>query len=72
MFSERVQSRAAQREATRQRVLSTAERLFRDQGFGATTVRQIAADASAIFQLTLIAEITEVLARAGLDDAGSS
>ncbi|WP_420834251.1 TetR family transcriptional regulator [Streptomyces yunnanensis] len=46
MFSERVQSRAAQREATRQRVLSAAERLFRDQGFGATTVRRIAADAA--------------------------
>ncbi|MGW1678171.1 TetR/AcrR family transcriptional regulator [Saccharopolyspora sp. NPDC002376] len=30
---------------TRQKVLSAAERLFRDQGFGATTVRQIAAEA---------------------------
>ncbi|TVT53411.1 TetR/AcrR family transcriptional regulator [Amycolatopsis rhizosphaerae] len=45
MFSEHVQSRAARREATRQRVLAAAERLFRDQGFGATTVRQIAAEA---------------------------
>ncbi|MFG3255426.1 TetR/AcrR family transcriptional regulator [Streptomyces sp. NPDC048172] len=45
MFSERVQSRGAKREATRDRVLLAAERLFRDQGFGATTVRQIAAEA---------------------------
>ncbi|MFI5688129.1 TetR/AcrR family transcriptional regulator [Streptomyces sp. NPDC051636] len=45
MFTEPVQSRAAKREATRQKVLAAAERLFRAQGFGATTVRQIAADA---------------------------
>ena len=45
MFSERVQSRAERRDATRRRVLASAERLFRDQGFGATTVRQIAAEA---------------------------
>jgi AcrR family transcriptional regulator len=45
MFSERVQSRAERREATRRTVLATAERLFRDQGFGATTVRRIAAEA---------------------------
>ncbi|MEV0321159.1 TetR/AcrR family transcriptional regulator [Streptomyces sp. NPDC050658] len=45
MFTEPVQSRAAKREATRQKVLAAAERLFREQGFGATTVRQIAADA---------------------------
>ncbi|MDA3628992.1 TetR/AcrR family transcriptional regulator [Saccharopolyspora sp. WRP15-2] len=30
---------------TRQKVLTAAERLFRDQGFGATTVRKIAAEA---------------------------
>jgi AcrR family transcriptional regulator len=45
VFSEHVQSRAEKREATRQRVLAASERLFRDQGFGATTVRQIAAEA---------------------------
>jgi AcrR family transcriptional regulator len=45
VFSEQVQSRAEKREATHWKVLASAERLFRDQGFGATTVRQIAADA---------------------------
>jgi len=45
MFSEHVQPRAARRETTRQNVLASAERLFRSQGFGTTTVRQIAADA---------------------------
>ncbi|MFF8846251.1 TetR/AcrR family transcriptional regulator [Streptomyces sp. NPDC015127] len=45
MFSERVQSRAAKREATRLKVLASAERLFRERGFGPTTIRQIAADA---------------------------
>ncbi|MFG2595169.1 TetR/AcrR family transcriptional regulator [Streptomyces sp. NPDC048462] len=45
MFSERVQSRVAQREATRLKVLSSAERLFREQGFGSSTIRQIATDA---------------------------
>lgn len=45
MFSEHVQTRAARRESTRQNVLASAEQLFRSQGFGTTTVRQIAADA---------------------------
>jgi AcrR family transcriptional regulator len=45
MFTEHVHSRAEKREATRLKVLASAERLFRAQGFGATTVRQIAADA---------------------------
>lgn len=45
MFTERVHSRAEKREATRLKVLASAERLFRAQGFGATTIRQIAADA---------------------------
>ena len=45
MFSERVQSRTEKREATRHRVLASAEQLFRERGFGATTVRQVAADA---------------------------
>ncbi|MCX4768569.1 TetR/AcrR family transcriptional regulator [Streptomyces sp. NBC_01285] len=45
MFSEHVQSRAAKREATRRKVLSSAERLFREQGFGSSTIRQIATDA---------------------------
>ncbi|MDG3011635.1 TetR/AcrR family transcriptional regulator [Rhodococcus sp. D2-41] len=45
MFTEHVQSRGEQRDATRQKVLSTAERLFRESGYGATTVRQIAAAA---------------------------
>lgn len=45
MFSERVQSRAVQREATRLKVLASAERLFREQGFGSSTIRQIATDA---------------------------
>jgi AcrR family transcriptional regulator len=45
MFTEPVQSRPAKRETTRRKVLAAAERLFREQGFGATTVRQIASDA---------------------------
>lgn len=45
VFTERVRSRSARREATRQKVLASAERLFRERGFAATTVRQIAADA---------------------------
>lgn len=45
MFTERVQSRVAKREATRRKVLSSAEKLFREQGFGASTIRQIATDA---------------------------
>ncbi|ROQ77301.1 TetR family transcriptional regulator [Streptomyces sp. CEV 2-1] len=45
MFSEHVQSRAVKREATRRKVLSSAERLFREQGFGSSTIRQIATDA---------------------------
>lgn len=45
MFTERVQSRADQKADTHQRVLAAAEALFRDQGFAATTVRQIAASA---------------------------
>lgn len=45
MFTEHVQSRAAARDETRAKVLSSAERLFRQQGFAATTVRQIATDA---------------------------
>jgi AcrR family transcriptional regulator len=45
MFTEHVHSRAAKREATRLKVLASAERLFREQGFGATTIRQIATDA---------------------------
>ncbi|WP_345471215.1 TetR/AcrR family transcriptional regulator [Actinoallomurus oryzae] len=45
MFTERVHSRSAKREATRQKVLAAAERLFRTQGFRVTTIRQIAADA---------------------------
>jgi AcrR family transcriptional regulator len=45
MFTEPVQNRSEKRESTRLGVLAAAERLFREQGFGATTVRQIAADA---------------------------
>lgn len=45
MFTERVQSRSAQRDATTSRVLASAERLFRAQGFDATTIRGIAAEA---------------------------
>lgn len=45
MFTEPVQSRVTQREATRRKVLASAERLFREQGFGASTIRQIATDA---------------------------
>jgi len=45
MFTEHVQSRAAARDETRVKVLASAERLFRGQGFAATTVRQIATDA---------------------------
>ena len=50
MFSEPVQKRstggrAAQGERTRQRVLATAEDLFRARGFAATSIRDIAAGA---------------------------
>ncbi|MFB7877660.1 TetR/AcrR family transcriptional regulator [Nocardia sp. NPDC056064] len=45
MFNERVQSRSEQQAATRQKVLAAADRLFRAQGFKATTIRQIAAEA---------------------------
>ncbi|MEW2396400.1 TetR/AcrR family transcriptional regulator [Streptomyces sp. NPDC046862] len=45
VFSERVQSRAERRRISREKVLAAAERLFREQGFDATTVRQIAAEA---------------------------
>lgn len=45
MFTERVQPRQAQRQATRRGVLDAAETLFHAQGFKATTVRQIAARA---------------------------
>lgn len=45
MFSEPVQSRGEQREATRRRVIAVADRLFREQGFTATSIRQIAAEA---------------------------
>ncbi|MGH3726104.1 MAG: TetR/AcrR family transcriptional regulator [Mycobacterium sp.] len=45
MFTEHVQSRSVQREATRQKVLAAAEGRFREHGFGATTIRQIASDA---------------------------
>ncbi|WP_231965861.1 TetR/AcrR family transcriptional regulator [Mycobacterium sp. E802] len=45
MFTEHVQSRAEQRDATQRKVLVAAEKLFRKQGFESTTVRQIAADA---------------------------
>ncbi|SIS05071.1 TetR/AcrR family transcriptional regulator [Williamsia sterculiae] len=45
MFSEHVQSRVDQKEATRRRVLDAADSLFRSQGFAATTVRQIASKA---------------------------
>lgn len=45
MFTEHVQTRAGQRAATREKVLDTAERLFRERGYAATTVRQIAAEA---------------------------
>ena len=45
VFTECVQSRAERRQASRGKVLAAAERLFRQQGFDSTTVRQIAADA---------------------------
>lgn len=45
MFTEHVQSRVEQRDATRRKVLGSAERLFRSRGFDATTIRQIATDA---------------------------
>lgn len=46
MFSERVHStRAERKSATRERVIASAQRLFVEQGFGVTTIRQIAADA---------------------------
>ncbi|MGW4636189.1 TetR/AcrR family transcriptional regulator [Nocardia sp. NPDC004415] len=45
MFNEHVQSRSEQQAATRQKVLAAADQLFRAQGFKATTIRQIAAEA---------------------------
>lgn len=42
MFSERVQTRAEQRDTTRRAVVHAASTLFREQGFAATTIRQIA------------------------------
>ncbi|MGV0807605.1 TetR/AcrR family transcriptional regulator [Mycolicibacterium setense] len=45
MFNEHVQSRAEAKAGTTQRVLATADRLFREHGFAATTVRRIAAEA---------------------------
>jgi len=45
VFSESVQSRARQAEATRQRVLASAEEAFRRGGYEAATIRQIAATA---------------------------
>lgn len=46
VFSEQVQSsRTEQRERTRERVIASAQRLFRADGFRATTVRAIATDA---------------------------
>lgn len=49
MFTEHVHqnaiSRAAKRADTRQRVLAVADALFRERGFGATTVRAIATEA---------------------------
>ncbi|WP_166999521.1 TetR/AcrR family transcriptional regulator [Paramicrobacterium fandaimingii] len=45
MFSEQVQSRAEQRATTRRQVISIADRLFRQQGFAATSIRQIALEA---------------------------
>ncbi len=46
MFNERVQStRAEQKSATRERVIASAQRLFVEVGFGATTIRRIAEDA---------------------------
>lgn len=45
MFNERVQSRAEGKAETRVRVLAAADRLFREHGFAATTVRRIAAEA---------------------------
>lgn len=45
MFTEPVQSRAERRQLSRGKVLAAAERLFRERGFDATTVRQIAAEA---------------------------
>lgn len=45
MFSERVQSRVEAKADTRVRVLVSADRLFREHGFAATTIRRIAVDA---------------------------
>ncbi len=45
MFNEHVQSRSDAKASTTQRVLATADRLFREDGFAATTVRRIAAEA---------------------------
>lgn len=45
MFSEPVQSRAEAKAGTRARVLAAADALFRADGYAATTVRRIAAEA---------------------------
>lgn len=45
MFTEHVQSRVQRRQETHDKVTATAERLFIQQGFAATTIRQIAVEA---------------------------
>lgn len=46
MFSEPVQCRTQQRENTHRRIIDVADQLFRTQGFRATSIRQIAGEAS--------------------------
>ena len=45
IFTEHVQSRGEKRDATRRKVLAAAETLFREHGFAATAIRQIASTA---------------------------
>lgn len=61
MFSERVQTRDDQRQATRCAVLVSAENLFLQKGFKATTVRQIAADAGVSIGTVMAAGDKEAL-----------
>lgn len=61
MSSESVQSRDNQRQATQRAVMASAEKLFRENGFKATTVRQIVLDAGVSIGTGIVAGDKEAL-----------